>query len=58
MINQELKREMDMILSDPIVSAVLIAEAESVGVSPQEYVKRFLELYYKEPSKFNSILNR
>lgn len=53
----ELKYEMNMILSDSIVSQVLSLEAESVGVSLEEYVERFLDIFYSEPQKFDAILS-
>ena len=45
------KNERDTILADPIICAVLKIEAEKVGVSLEEYVDRFLEVFYKEPER-------
>ena len=53
-----MKSEKDMIFSDALLSAVLKVEAEAVGVTLEEYVDRFLEVFYKEPQKFYTILNK
>ena len=50
--------ERERILSDPLISEVLAVEAESVGVTLEEYVERFLELYDQDPHRFISILNK
>ena len=47
-----------LILSDPILCAVLSIEAESVGVPLEEYVDRFLEAYYKDPTSFNLLIQQ
>ena len=39
--------EREMILSDPIICAVLKIEAEAVGVTLEEYIDRFLEVFNK-----------
>ncbi len=52
-----MKNEKDLILSDAIVCAVLKVEADAVGVSLEEYVDRFLEVFYNEPHKLQSILS-
>ena len=41
--------ERELILSDTLICEVLRIEAESVGVSLEEYVDRFLEVFYNEP---------
>ena len=51
-----MKNEKDLILSDTLISAVLQIEADAIGVSIEEYVNKFLDAFYKEPEKFNSIL--
>ena len=38
-----MKNERDIILADPIICAVLKVEADSVGVSLEQYVDRFLD---------------
>ena len=52
------KNERYLILSDVILCEVLRSEANSVGVTLEEYVDRFLELFYNEPQRFNSILDK
>ena len=42
----------ELILSDSLLCAVLSVEAESVGVSLEEYVERFLVEYIKNDGKF------
>ena len=58
MTSQKTRNERDIILSDPVLASVLSIEANSVGVSLEEYVDRFLEVFYKEPQKFYTILNK
>ncbi len=41
------KNERDLILSDTIMCAVLKIEADAIGVTLEEYVDRFLEVFYK-----------
>jgi hypothetical protein len=51
-----MKNERDTILADPIICVVLKIEAEKVGVSLEEYVDRFLEVFYNEPHKLQPLL--
>ena len=51
-----MKNERDTILADPIICAVLKIEAEKVGVSLEEYVDRFLEVFYNESHKLQLLL--
>ena len=51
-----MKNERDTILADPIICAVLKIEAEKVGVPLEEYVDRFLEVFYNEPHKIPPLL--
>ncbi len=46
-----MKSEKDLILSDAILCAALKVEADAVGVTLEEYVDRFLEIFYKAPEK-------
>ena len=46
--------ERELILSDALICAVLEIEAEAIGVTLEEYIDRFLEVFYKEPSKLYS----
>lgn len=57
-MTQAMKNERDFILSDAVVCAALKIEAEAIGVTLEEYVDDFLELFYKEPQIFYSILNK
>ena len=52
-----LKSERELILADPILSAVLKIEAESVGVTVEEYCDCFLQNFYNNPEVFASIIN-
>ena len=45
-----------LILSDPLLCAVLSVEAESVGVSLEDYVDRFLDAFYQDPESFNLLI--
>ncbi len=51
-----IRSDKELILSDAIICAVLKVEADKVGVSLEEYVDRFLEVFYNEPHKLQSIL--
>ncbi len=53
-----MKNEREIILGDPVISRALGAEAESVGVSLEEYIDRFLEVFYSEPQKLYSLIKR
>ena len=50
------KNERRLILSDALLCAILKKEADNVGVTLEEFVDRFLVLFYKDPNKFRSIL--
>ena len=52
-----IKNDKDLILSDAIICAVLKLEADKVGVTLEEYVDRFLEVFYNEPHKLQPILS-
>ena len=43
--------ERELILSDALICAVLEIEAEAIGVTLEEYIDRFLEVFYNKPSK-------
>ena len=53
-----MKNERDIILADPIICGVLSVEAEVVGVTLEEYIDRFLEVFYKEPEKLIPLVNQ
>ena len=57
MMKNTMKNEMDIILADPIICAVLKIEADKVGVSLEEYIDRFLEVFYNEPQMLQPILS-
>ena len=50
------KNERDLILSDAAICAVLKTEADTIGLTIEEYVDEFLKAFYKEPKKFYSLL--
>jgi hypothetical protein len=52
-----MKIEREAILSDAVLSMVLELEAESVGVSLEAYVDRFLEVFYSDSEKLLPLLN-
>ena len=52
-----MENERDIILADPIICAVLKIEADKVGVSLEEYIDRFLEVFYNEPQMLQPILS-
>ena len=52
-----IKNDKNLILSDAIICAVLKLEADKVGVTLEEYVDRFLEVFYNEPHKLQPILS-
>ena len=56
MMKNTMKNERDIILADPIICAVLKVEADSVGVSLEQYVDRFLEVFYSNPETLTSLL--
>ena len=57
MMKNTMKNERDIILADTIICAVLKIEADKVGVSLEEYIDRFLEVFYNEPQMLQSILS-
>ena len=50
-----MKSEKELILSDPKICAVLRKEAKKANVSLEEYVDRFLEVFYKENYRLPSL---
>ena len=56
-MKNQITNERDIILADPIICAVLKIEADKVGVSLEEYIDRFLEVFYNEPQMLQSILS-
>jgi hypothetical protein len=59
MLNETtIKNERELILSDPIICAVLQMEADSVGVAVEEYCDRFLNAFYDNPTPFEAIVGQ
>ena len=56
-MTSKIMNERDIILADPIICAVLKIEADKVGVSLEEYIERFLEVFYNEPQMLQPILS-
>ena len=56
-MKNQITNERDIILADPIICAVLKIEADQVGVSLEEYIDRFLEVFYNEPQMLQPILS-
>ena len=54
----KMRNERDLILSDAVVCSVLKIEADAIGITLEEYVDRFLEVFYIEPQKFYFIENK
>ena len=50
--------ERNLILSDCIICSVLSIEAEAIGITLEEYIDRFLDVFYNEPSRLESIIER
>ena len=48
--------ERDLILSDALICSFLKIEADAIGVTLEEYVDRFLEVFYKEPHNFHALV--
>ena len=44
--------ERELILSDDLICAVLRGEADAAGVTLEEYVDKFLEMFYSNPHLF------
>lgn len=56
-MKKQITNERDIIFADPIICAVLKIEADKVGVSLEEYIDRFLEVFYNEPQMLQPILS-
>ena len=48
----------ELILSDPIILSALSIEAESVGVTIEDYVDKFLDAIYEDNADLSSIIMR
>ena len=48
--------EREKLLTEPIVSDILRAVAEDIGVTPEEYIDRFIEVFTKQPELFEGLI--
>ena len=46
----------ELILSDTLICSVLSIEAEALGITLEEYVDRFLDAFYNDPTNFEKII--
>ena len=53
----DIMEEKRLILSDALLVSVIRSEAEKVGVTVEEYVDKFLDVFYNAPEKLISITN-
>lgn len=50
--------EREKLLTEPIVSDILRAVAEDIGVTPEEYIDRFIEVFTEQPELFEGLIER
>lgn len=48
--------EREKLLTEPIVSDILRAVAEEIGVTPEEYIDRFIEVFTEQPELFEGLI--
>lgn len=48
--------EREKLLTEPIVSDILRAVAEDIGVTPEEYIDRFIEVFTAQPELFEGLI--
>ena len=48
--------EREKLLTEPIVSDILRAVAEDIGVTPEEYIDRFIEVFTEQPELFEGLI--
>ena len=48
--------EREKLLTEPIVSDILRAVAEDIGVTPEEYIDRFIEMFTEQPELFEGLI--
>lgn len=48
--------EKEKILSEPVVGDILRAVAEDIGVTPEEYIDRFIEVFTAQPELFENLI--
>ena len=52
----QIQSERDKLLNEPVVSDILRVVAEDVGVTPEEYIDRFIEVFMADPEAFLELL--
>ncbi len=50
--------EKEKLLKEPIIGDVLCAVSSEIGVTPEEYIDRFIEVFLREPESIMNILNK
>ena len=50
--------EKEKLLKEPIISDVLRTVSSEIGVTPEEYIDRFIEVFLREPESIMNILNK
>ena len=53
----DIMEEKRLILSDALIVSVIRDEAEKVGVTVEDYVDKFLDIFYNSTEKLISITN-
>ena len=53
----DIMEEKRLILSDALIVSVIRSEAEKVGVTVEDYVDKFLDIFYNSTEKLISITN-
>ena len=48
--------EREKLLTEPIVSDILRAVAEDIGVTPEEYIDRFIEMFTEQSELFEGLI--
>ena len=48
--------EREKLLTEPIVSDILRAVADEIGVTPEEYIDRFIEVFTAQPELFDGLI--
>ena len=56
-LNASADRERELLMEDPIVSAFLAQAAEQMGVTPEEYLARFEEVWEDDPMTIMELLH-
>lgn len=48
--------ERERLLTEPVVSDILRAVADDIGVTPEEYIDRFIEMFTAQPELFEGLV--